>query len=196
MKCFCFFLPVFFSVFLCCSASAFDGVLGSTASCHKTCRMTYSLHTYPRELELFACQRGCRLFSICQFVSDAENLNQTKSECDSAGGHDAPNTPALPPDPGKGILGGHDEPGSGVYYHITGPQVELVSQFDLQREAERQGSGKGNKTHTHLVTTCFTCMLISSLLNVNYMVNIMYVSNKVFVYIDYILYIDYVYIIV
>ncbi|XP_072547396.1 transmembrane protein 59 [Salminus brasiliensis] len=70
----------------CCSASSdvFDGVLGSTASCHKTCRMTYSLHTYPREEELYACQRGCRLFSICQFVGDSENLNQTKSECDSA----------------------------------------------------------------------------------------------------------------
>ncbi|XP_026993643.1 transmembrane protein 59 [Tachysurus fulvidraco] len=79
-----FSLCLSFSVFLCCSASAFDGALGSTASCHTTCRMTYSLHTYPREAELFACQRGCRLFSICQFVGDTEHLNQTKSECDSA----------------------------------------------------------------------------------------------------------------
>lgn len=45
--------------------------------------MTYSLHTYPREEELYACQRGCRLFSICQFVRDSEDLNQTKSECES-----------------------------------------------------------------------------------------------------------------
>lgn len=45
--------------------------------------MTYSLHTYPREEELYACQRGCRLFSICQFVRDGEDLNQTKSECES-----------------------------------------------------------------------------------------------------------------
>ncbi|XP_036410590.1 transmembrane protein 59 [Megalops cyprinoides] len=66
------------------SADVFDGVLGNTASCHKTCQMTYSLHTYPREEELYACQRGCRLFSICQFVSESEDLNQTKSECDSA----------------------------------------------------------------------------------------------------------------
>ncbi|KAI5611390.1 transmembrane protein 59 isoform X1, partial [Silurus asotus] len=84
MKSVCFFLTLSCSVFLCCSASAFDGVLGSTSSCHRSCRMTYSLHTYPREAELFACQRGCRLFSICQFVGDGENLNQTKSECDSA----------------------------------------------------------------------------------------------------------------
>lgn len=45
--------------------------------------MTYSLHTYPREEELYACQRGCRLFSICQFVGDSEDLNQTKAECES-----------------------------------------------------------------------------------------------------------------
>jgi len=65
------------------STDVFDSVLGSTASCHKTCQMTYSLHTYPREEELYACQRGCRLFSICQFVGDSEDLNQTKSECES-----------------------------------------------------------------------------------------------------------------
>ncbi|CAB1326779.1 unnamed protein product [Coregonus sp. 'balchen'] len=47
------------------TADIFDGVLGNTASCHKTCQMTYSLHTYPR------------------FVGDSEDLNQTKVECDS-----------------------------------------------------------------------------------------------------------------
>ncbi|TKS79510.1 Transmembrane protein 59 [Collichthys lucidus] len=65
------------------SSDVFDTVLGNTASCHKSCEMTYSLHTYPREEELYACQRGCRLFSICQFVRDSEDLNQTKSECES-----------------------------------------------------------------------------------------------------------------
>lgn len=134
----------------CASSEVFDGVLGSTASCHKTCQMTYSLHTYPRvsasatsfdlftnketqlifsailyfvllgafalllmfvtlnhlqsnnnvlsgnglfslfglfvlvqEEALYACQRGCRLFSICQFVGDSKDLNETKSECES-----------------------------------------------------------------------------------------------------------------
>ncbi|XP_063075058.1 transmembrane protein 59 [Engraulis encrasicolus] len=66
------------------SSDAFDGVLGNTAFCHKTCQMTYSLHTYPRDDELYACQRGCRLFSICQFVGETEDLNQTKSECEYA----------------------------------------------------------------------------------------------------------------
>ncbi|KAM3604481.1 uncharacterized protein V6R79_011669 [Siganus canaliculatus] len=65
------------------SSDVFDSVLGNTASCHKSCEMTYSLHTYPREEELYACQRGCRLFSICQFVRESDDLNQTKSECES-----------------------------------------------------------------------------------------------------------------
>lgn len=123
------------------SSDVFDGVLGNTVSCHKTCQMTYSLHTYPRvsarhtclltqtrfwdfkafvslpreysecclwslinsreksgcgrlclftwpvclrqEEALYACQRGCRLFSICQFVGDSKDLNETRSECES-----------------------------------------------------------------------------------------------------------------
>ncbi|XP_061859592.1 transmembrane protein 59 isoform X3 [Colius striatus] len=66
------------------SSEAFDSVLGNTASCHRACQLTYSLHTYPKEEELYACQRGCRLFSICQFVDDGIDLNRTKQECDSA----------------------------------------------------------------------------------------------------------------
>ncbi|KAM9322680.1 transmembrane protein 59 [Pholidichthys leucotaenia] len=81
------FAPIvgFFALFAVTFASSdvFDNVLGNTAACHKSCEMTYSLHTYPREDELYACQRGCRLFSICQFVRDIDDLNQTKSECES-----------------------------------------------------------------------------------------------------------------
>ncbi|XP_062260616.1 transmembrane protein 59 [Platichthys flesus] len=65
------------------TADVFESVLGNSASCHRSCELTYSLHTYPREEELYACHRGCRLFSICQFVRDTEDLNQTKSECES-----------------------------------------------------------------------------------------------------------------
>ncbi|CAO2630974.1 Transmembrane protein 59 [Lemmus lemmus] len=66
------------------AAEAFDSVLGDTASCHPACQLTYPLHTYPKEEELYACQRGCRLFSICQFVDDGIDLNRTKLECESA----------------------------------------------------------------------------------------------------------------
>ncbi|XP_029805684.1 transmembrane protein 59 isoform X3 [Suricata suricatta] len=66
------------------SAEAFDSILGDTASCHRACQLTFPLHTYPKEEELYACQRGCRLFSICQFVDDGIDLNRTKMECESA----------------------------------------------------------------------------------------------------------------
>uniref|UniRef100_A0A2I3HXM0 Transmembrane protein 59 n=1 Tax=Nomascus leucogenys TaxID=61853 RepID=A0A2I3HXM0_NOMLE len=69
------------------SAEAFDSVLGDTASCHRACQLTYPLHTYPKEEELYACQRGCRLFSICQFVDDGIDLNRTKLECESDACH-------------------------------------------------------------------------------------------------------------
>lgn len=45
------------------SSAVFDSVLGNTASCHKSCEMTYSLHTYPRvstldeESNVNVCQR-------------------------------------------------------------------------------------------------------------------------------------------
>uniref|UniRef100_A0A3B3DJB6 Transmembrane protein 59 n=1 Tax=Oryzias melastigma TaxID=30732 RepID=A0A3B3DJB6_ORYME len=65
------------------ASDVFESVLGSTASCRGSCEMTYSLHTYPREEELYACRRGCRLFSICQFVRDGGDLNRTKSECEA-----------------------------------------------------------------------------------------------------------------
>ncbi|XP_041134506.1 transmembrane protein 59-like isoform X1 [Polyodon spathula] len=80
------FCLTFCCLFICswCSPVILDGVLEETGSCRKTCQMTYSLHTYPREEELYACQRGCRLFSICQLVNDREDLNQSKTECDSA----------------------------------------------------------------------------------------------------------------
>lgn len=77
--------PVLFVLFAYTSASpdVFESVLGNTVPCHKSCEMTYALHTYPRAEELYACQRGCRLFSICQFVRDSEDLNQTKSDCEA-----------------------------------------------------------------------------------------------------------------
>lgn len=61
-----------------------DTALGDSSSCHHVCEGTYPLHTYPEEEELFACHRGCRLFSICQFAEEGDDLNKTKLECESA----------------------------------------------------------------------------------------------------------------
>ncbi|XP_053325438.1 transmembrane protein 59 [Spea bombifrons] len=66
------------------SAGSLESALGDSASCHGVCEGTYPLHTYPEEEELFACHRGCRLFTICQFVEDGVDLNKTRTECESA----------------------------------------------------------------------------------------------------------------
>nr|CAC87122.1 AF290615-like protein [Tetraodon nigroviridis] len=72
---FCVLGPFVLFAYASASPDVFDSVLGNTASCQKSCEMTYTLHTYPR---------GCRLFSICQFVRDIEDLNQTKTDCESS----------------------------------------------------------------------------------------------------------------
>ncbi|KAG8436873.1 hypothetical protein GDO86_007819 [Hymenochirus boettgeri] len=83
-------IGVLFGLLLCVSVRAAeptvstDSFLGDSTSCFSLCEGTYPLHTYPEEEELFACHRGCRLFSICQFVDDGEDFNMTKVECESA----------------------------------------------------------------------------------------------------------------
>ncbi|XP_071985257.1 transmembrane protein 59 [Engystomops pustulosus] len=76
-----------FALLLCCTLGvrgSLETALGDSSSCHQVCEGTYPLHTYPEEEELFACHRGCRLFSICQFAAEGDDLNKTKTECESA----------------------------------------------------------------------------------------------------------------
>ena len=58
-------------------------VVGYSTSLLSCCSADLAI-LVPQEEELYACQRGCRLFSICQFVGDSEDLNQTKAECESS----------------------------------------------------------------------------------------------------------------
>ncbi|KAG9465692.1 hypothetical protein GDO78_017888 [Eleutherodactylus coqui] len=76
-----------FALLICCTLGvrgSLDTALGDSSSCQHVCEGTYPLHTYPEEEELFACHRGCRLFSICQFAEEGDDLNKTKTECESA----------------------------------------------------------------------------------------------------------------
>lgn len=83
------------------SSDVFDGVLGNTASCHKTCQMTYSLHTYPRVSASFTdkpkhCLRQCKrvnavelfyLLSVCNvFVRHytLQRVNKVNWKCKHA----------------------------------------------------------------------------------------------------------------
>ncbi|XP_067824672.1 transmembrane protein 59-like [Heptranchias perlo] len=62
----------------------FDSLLGDTTRCQSLCRSTFPQAGQPREAPLSACQRGCRLFSICQFVDGISGLNSTRAECEAA----------------------------------------------------------------------------------------------------------------
>lgn len=62
-------------------AEAFDSVLGETVFCHGACVSWPSPCFVEEEEELYTCQKGHRLFSICQFVDDGIDLNHTKMEC-------------------------------------------------------------------------------------------------------------------
>nr|XP_044629315.1 transmembrane protein 59-like isoform X3 [Equus asinus] len=76
--------------------------LGDTQSCQLRCRDRYhgsqpsqaeleeeedpseSPHEYDRAVLISACERGCRLFSICRFVARSSKPNATQVECEAA----------------------------------------------------------------------------------------------------------------
>nr|KAF6482460.1 transmembrane protein 59 like [Molossus molossus] len=73
--------------------------LGDTQSCQLRCRDHYpspqpsqleqedpskSWNEYDRAVFISACERGCRLFSICQFVARSSKPNATQAECEAA----------------------------------------------------------------------------------------------------------------
>eukprot|EP00058_Branchiostoma_floridae_P017124 XP_002602612.1 hypothetical protein BRAFLDRAFT_81894 [Branchiostoma floridae] len=74
-------LASFFS--LSTASESFDQLLGDVTPCIKSCEMTYPLHTYPKQENLYACRRGCRLFSIVEFIGESRDLNATKDACDA-----------------------------------------------------------------------------------------------------------------
>ncbi|KAM5232535.1 transmembrane protein 59-like isoform 6-T6 [Hipposideros larvatus] len=79
----------------------FSPQLGDTQSCQLRCRDRYpspqpsqedlkqadsskSQKEYDRAVFISACERGCRLFSICRFVARSSKPNATQAECEAA----------------------------------------------------------------------------------------------------------------
>ncbi|XP_036701891.1 transmembrane protein 59-like isoform X3 [Balaenoptera musculus] len=76
--------------------------LGDTQSCQLRCRDRYpnpqpaqeeleedptesrKANAYNRAVLISACERGCRLFSICRFVARSSKPNATQAECEAA----------------------------------------------------------------------------------------------------------------
>ncbi|XP_070564434.1 transmembrane protein 59-like isoform X2 [Ptychodera flava] len=66
------------------SSDVFDNILDDVSPCVDVCEQTYPLHTYPKAEHLFACKRGCRMFSIMEFVEDSNDFNGTTIHCNAA----------------------------------------------------------------------------------------------------------------
>ncbi|XP_005409646.2 PREDICTED: transmembrane protein 59-like [Chinchilla lanigera] len=71
--------------------------LGDTQNCQQRCRERVlgprpsqagqevpSESPYDRAVQISACERGCRLFSICRFVARSSRPNATQTECEAA----------------------------------------------------------------------------------------------------------------
>lgn len=64
--------------------AAFDSVMGDSSQCKSMCSDSFPLHTYDKPSNLEACQRGCRLFAICEWVEDDDDFNNTLDACSDA----------------------------------------------------------------------------------------------------------------
>lgn len=54
------------------SSSAFSNILDDTKNCEEHCTQTYPPHTYPEGSDNDACMRGCRLYTVTNFVTADE----------------------------------------------------------------------------------------------------------------------------
>ncbi|XP_061634864.1 transmembrane protein 59-like [Phyllopteryx taeniolatus] len=66
------------------SPEAFDNQLGDIGYCKKQCQLAVKNKGPAKESVMNACHRGCRLYSICQFVNGNAGFNTSKDECQGA----------------------------------------------------------------------------------------------------------------
>jgi len=57
-------------LFVSASSGAFDQILENVKPCKESCVTSYPPHTYPGSSDSNACERGCRFYTIGDFVSD------------------------------------------------------------------------------------------------------------------------------
>ncbi|TRY62344.1 hypothetical protein DNTS_025877 [Danionella cerebrum] len=66
------------------SSDLFDNQLGDINYCKKQCQTSIKNKSPAKESIMNACHRGCRLYSICQFVNGNTGTNTSKEECQGA----------------------------------------------------------------------------------------------------------------
>ncbi|KAH3698293.1 transmembrane protein 59-like [Dreissena polymorpha] len=60
----------------------FDSILDDVSSCKQACKNTFTPHTFEKSGSEECCNRGCRLFSMVEFIYD--DLNTTTEVCISS----------------------------------------------------------------------------------------------------------------
>ncbi|XP_046347204.1 transmembrane protein 59-like isoform X1 [Haliotis rufescens] len=64
------------------ASDVFDHVLTDVKPCMEVCENTYPSHTYEKQGNHHeCCRRGCRFYSIMEFVNGGEEVNTTQKEC-------------------------------------------------------------------------------------------------------------------
>eukprot|EP00064_Thunnus_orientalis_P021501 superscaffoldBa00006556_g21666 len=63
------------------SSDLFDNQLGDINYCKKQCQLTIKNKSPAKDSIMNACHRGCRLYSICQFVNGNAGFNTSREEC-------------------------------------------------------------------------------------------------------------------
>ncbi|XP_030583722.1 transmembrane protein 59-like isoform X2 [Archocentrus centrarchus] len=66
------------------SSDLFDNQLGDINYCKKQCQITIKNKSPAKDSIMNACHRGCRLYSICQFVNGNAGFNTSREECQGA----------------------------------------------------------------------------------------------------------------
>ncbi|XP_061743747.1 transmembrane protein 59-like [Nerophis ophidion] len=66
------------------SVEVFDSQLGDISYCKKQCQLVIRNRSPAKDSIMNACHRGCRLYSICQFVNGNAGFNTSKDECQGA----------------------------------------------------------------------------------------------------------------
>lgn len=66
------------------SPDLFDDQLGDINYCKKQCQIAIKNKSPAKDSIMNACHRGCRLYSICQFVNGNAGFNASREECQGA----------------------------------------------------------------------------------------------------------------
>ncbi|XP_034036105.1 LOW QUALITY PROTEIN: transmembrane protein 59-like [Thalassophryne amazonica] len=77
-------LSVLLAGFASTSSDVFDNQLGDINYCKKQCQLTIKNKSPAKDSIMNACHRGCRLYSICQFVNGDAGFNSSRQECQGA----------------------------------------------------------------------------------------------------------------